>query len=142
MKQGLEDVSGLLELAVEADDEETFNEAVAELDALEEKLAQLEFRRMFSGEYDSADCYLDIQAGSGGTEAQDWASMLERMYLRWAESRGFKTEIIEESEGEVAGIKSVIVSLKKMTERMNTQIGCKLEKMELDTGVVLLNPSK
>ena len=81
MKQGLEDVSGLLELAVEADDEETFNEAVAELDALEEKLAQLEFRRMFSGEYDSADCYLDIQAGSGGTEAQDWASMLERMYL-------------------------------------------------------------
>lgn len=103
MTQGLEDVSGLLELAVEADDEETFNEAVAELDTLEEKLAQLEFRRMFSGEYDSADCYLDIQAGSGGTEAQDWASMLERMYLRWAEARGFKTEIIEESEGEVAG---------------------------------------
>ena len=110
MKQGLEDVSGLLELAVEADDEETFNEAVAELDALEEKLAQLEFRRMFSGEYDSADCYLDIQAGSGGTEAQDWASMLERMYLRWAESRGFKTEIIEESEGEVAG-KSPAITL-------------------------------
>ncbi len=111
MKQGLEDVSGLLELAVEADDEETFNEAVTELDALEEKLAQLEFRRMFSGEYDSADCYLDIQAGSGGTEAQDWASMLERMYLRWAESRGFKTEIIEESEGEVAGIKSVTIKI-------------------------------
>jgi peptide chain release factor 2 len=86
MSQGLEDVSGLLELAVEADDEETFNEAVAELDVLEEKLAQLEFRRMFSGEYDSADCYLDIQAGSGGTEAQDWASMLTRMYLRWAEA--------------------------------------------------------
>ncbi|MFP1462346.1 peptide chain release factor 2 [Escherichia coli] len=111
MKQGLEDVSGLLELAVEADDEETFNEAVAETNALEEKLAQLEFRRMFSGEYDSADCYLDIQAGSGGTEAQDWASMLERMYLRWAESRGFKTEIIEESEGEVAGIKSVTIKI-------------------------------
>lgn len=66
---------------------------------------------MFSGEYDSADCYLDIQAGSGGTEAQDWASMLERMYLRWAESRGFKTEIIEESEGEVAGIKSVTIKI-------------------------------
>lgn len=111
MTQGLEDVSGLLELAVEADDEETFNEAVAELDTLEEKLAQLEFRRMFSGEYDSADCYLDIQAGSGGTEAQDWASMLERMYLRWAEARGFKTEIIEESEGEVAGIKSVTIKI-------------------------------
>ncbi len=69
MSQGLEDVAGLLDLAVEADDEETFNEAVAELDTTEEKLAQLEFRRMFSGEYDSADCYLDIQAGSGGTEA-------------------------------------------------------------------------
>ncbi len=70
MSRGLEDVAGLLDLAVEADDEETFNEAVAELDTLEEKLAQLEFRRMFSGEYDSADCYLDIQAGSGGTEAR------------------------------------------------------------------------
>ncbi|ATG02323.1 MULTISPECIES: peptide chain release factor 2 [Enterobacteriaceae] len=111
MTQGLEDVSGLLELAVEADDEETFNETIAELDVLEEKLAQLEFRRMFSGEYDSADCYLDIQAGSGGTEAQDWASMLARMYLRWAEARGFKTEIIEESEGEVAGLKSITIKI-------------------------------
>lgn len=111
MSQGLDDVAGLLELAVEADDEETFNEAVAELDQLEAKLAQLEFRRMFSGEYDSADCYLDIQAGSGGTEAQDWASMLLRMYLRWAEARGFKTEIIEESEGEVAGLKSATIKI-------------------------------
>ncbi len=110
MKQGLEDVSGLLELAVEADDEETFNEAVAELDALEENWRSLSSAGC-SGEYDSADCYLDIQAGSGGTEAQDWASMLERMYLRWAESRGFKTEIIEESEGEVAGIKSVTIKI-------------------------------
>lgn len=109
MSQGLEDVQGLLDLAVEADDEETFNEAVAELDALEGKLGELEFRRMFSGEYDSADCYIDLQAGSGGTEAQDWASMLMRMYLRWAEAKGFKTEIIEESEGEVAGIKSVTI---------------------------------
>ncbi|WP_312121315.1 peptide chain release factor 2, partial [Pantoea vagans] len=109
MSQGLEDVQGLLELAVEAEDEETFNEAVAELDVLEGKLGELEFRRMFSGEYDSADCYIDLQAGSGGTEAQDWASMLMRMYLRWAEAKGFKTEIIEESEGEVAGIKSVTI---------------------------------
>jgi peptide chain release factor 2 len=109
MAQGLEDVSGLLELAVEADDEETFNEAVAELDVLEEKLAQLEFRRMFSGEYDSADCYLDIQAGSGGTEAQDWASMLRVSAL--GRSARFKTEIIEESEGEVAGIKSVTIKI-------------------------------
>nr|WP_152540233.1 peptide chain release factor 2 [Pantoea sp. IMH] len=111
MTQGLEDVSGLLELAVEADDEETFNEAVAELDLLDKKLAELEFRRMFSGEYDSANCYIDIQAGSGGTEAQDWASMLVRMYLRWAEAKGFKTEVIEESEGEVAGIKSATLRI-------------------------------
>ncbi|MDR0217633.1 MAG: peptide chain release factor 2 [Enterobacteriaceae bacterium] len=111
LEQGLEDVNGLLELAVEADDEETFNEAVAELAQLEEKLNLLEFRRMFSGEYDSANCYLDLQAGSGGTEAQDWASMLMRMYLRWAESKGFKTEIIEESDGDVAGLKSATIKI-------------------------------
>ncbi|AML57171.1 Peptide chain release factor 2 [Serratia rubidaea] len=111
LQQGEEDVLGLLELAVEADDEETFNEAVVELDQLIVKLEQLEFRRMFSGEYDSADCYLDIQAGSGGTEAQDWASMLLRMYLRWAEDKGFKTEIIEESDGDVAGIKSATIKI-------------------------------
>ncbi|BEL86684.1 Peptide chain release factor 2 [Serratia marcescens] len=96
---------------MEADDEETFNEAVAELDQLIAKLEQLEFRRMFSGEYDSADCYLDIQAGSGGTEAQDWASMLLRMYLRWAEAKGFKTEVIEESDGDVAGLKSATIKI-------------------------------
>ncbi|MBS0971311.1 peptide chain release factor 2 [Chimaeribacter arupi] len=111
LNQGLEDVSGLLELAVEAEDEDTFNEAVEELDGLDGKLQQLEFRRMFSGEYDSADCYLDIQAGSGGTEAQDWASMLVRMYLRWAEAKGFKTEIIEESDGDVAGLKSATIKI-------------------------------
>ncbi|XBS69065.1 peptide chain release factor 2 [Acerihabitans sp. KWT182] len=111
MTRGLDDVSGLLELAVEEDDEETLNDTVAELDQLEGKLGQLEFRRMFSGEYDSSDCYLDIQSGSGGTEAQDWASMLMRMYLRWAEARGFKTEIIEQSDGEVAGIKSVTIKI-------------------------------
>ncbi|MGL9719401.1 peptide chain release factor 2 [Symbiopectobacterium sp.] len=111
MTQGLEDVSGLLELAVEEDDEETFNDTITEVDALEAKLVQLEFHRMFSGEYDSADCYLDIQSGSGGTEAQDWASMLLRMYLRWAESKGFKTEVIEESEGEVAGLKSATIKI-------------------------------
>lgn len=111
MSQGLDDVNGLLDLAVEAEDEETFNEAVAELDELEKKLGELEFRRMFSGEYDSADCYIDLQAGSGGTEAQDWASMLLRMYLRWAEDKGFKTEVIEVSDGEVAGIKSATIRI-------------------------------
>lgn len=111
VNQGLEDVEGLLELAVEAEDEETFQEAQTELVQQEQVLAQLEFRRMFSGQYDSADCYLDLQAGSGGTEAQDWAEMLLRMYLRWAESKGFKTEIIEVSDGDVAGIKSATIKV-------------------------------
>ncbi|MCU9998748.1 peptide chain release factor 2 [[Pasteurella] aerogenes] len=109
LEQGLEDVEGLLELAMEADDEETFHEAVAELDDLEQKLATLEFRRMFSGPHDAADCYVDLQAGSGGTEAQDWTEMLLRMYLRWAESKGFKTELVEVSDGDVAGIKSATI---------------------------------
>lgn len=109
LAQGLDDVEGLVELAVEAEDEETFHDAVAELNALDEQLATLEFRRMFSGPHDNANCYLDIQAGSGGTEAQDWANMLLRMYLRWAESHDFKVEITELSEGEVAGIKSATI---------------------------------
>ena len=109
LEQGLEDVEGLLELAVEAEDEETFNEAVAELDELEQQLAKLEFRRMFSGEHDARDCYIDLQAGSGGTEAQDWTEMLLRMYLRWAESKGFKTELMEVSDGDVAGLKSATI---------------------------------
>lgn len=111
LEQGLEDVEGLLELAMEADDEETFHEAVAELDDLEQKLATLEFRRMFSGPHDAADCYVDLQAGSGGTEAQDWTEMLLRMYLRWAESKGFKTELVEVSDGDVAGIKSATIRI-------------------------------
>lgn len=111
LDQGLEDVDGLLELAVEGEDEETFNEAVAELDELEQRLAMLEFRRMFSGEHDAADCYVDLQAGSGGTEAQDWTEMLLRMYLRWAESKGFKAELIEVSDGDVAGLKSATIKV-------------------------------
>ncbi|VEH66500.1 peptide chain release factor 2 [Rodentibacter pneumotropicus] len=111
LEQGLEDVGGLLELAVEAEDEDTFNEAVAELETLEMQLAQLEFRRMFSGEHDASDCYVDLQAGSGGTEAQDWTEMLLRMYLRWAESKGFKTELMEVSDGDVAGLKSATIKL-------------------------------
>ncbi len=106
---GLEDIGGLVELAVEEEDEDTFIEAQTELDTLDKRLADLEFRRMFSGEHDASDCYLDLQSGSGGTEAQDWCNMVLRMYLRWGESRGFKTEIIELSEGEVAGIKSATV---------------------------------
>lgn len=109
LDQGVEDVEGLLELAVEAEDEETFEEAQTELASLITKLEELEFRRMFSGPQDSNDCYLDIQAGSGGTEAQDWANMLLRMYLRWGEEHEFKTELIEVSDGEVAGIKSATI---------------------------------
>ena len=96
----------LVSLAVEGEDEETFNEAVAEADQLEAKLVDLEFRRMFSGQHDGSDCYIDIQSGSGGTEAQDWANMVLRMYLRWGDAHGYKPELIECSEGDVAGIKS------------------------------------
>ncbi|WP_417436973.1 peptide chain release factor 2 [Idiomarina abyssalis] len=109
LQQGLDDVEGLVDLAVEADDEDTFNEAQEELSGLEKQLENLEFRRMFSKDNDSADCYLDIQSGSGGTEAQDWANMLLRMYLRWAEAHDFKAEITELSEGDVAGLKSATV---------------------------------
>ncbi|MFW1335860.1 peptide chain release factor 2 [Vibrio parahaemolyticus] len=111
LEQGVEDVDGLLELAVEEQDQETFDEIEPELAELEEKLAQLEFRRMFSGDHDSSDCYIDLQAGSGGTEAQDWTNMMLRMYLRWAEAKGFKAEVIEVSEGEVAGLKSATVRI-------------------------------
>jgi peptide chain release factor 2 len=111
LTQGLDDVEGLVELAVEAEDEDTFNEAEAELAELLKSLEKLEFRRMFSRDNDDSDCYVDIQSGSGGTEAQDWANMLLRMYLRWAEAHGFTTEITELSEGEVAGIKSATVRI-------------------------------
>lgn len=109
LSQGLDDVEGLVELAVEAEDEDTFNEAEAELADLLAALEKLEFRRMFSRDNDDSDCYVDIQSGSGGTEAQDWANMLLRMYLRWAEAHGFTSEITELSEGEVAGIKSATI---------------------------------
>lgn len=109
LDQGIEDVEGLIELAVEAEDEDTFNEARAEAVELEAKLAKLEFQRMFSGQHDASDCYVDLQAGSGGTEAQDWTEMLLRMYLRWAESKGFKAELIEVSDGDVAGLKSATI---------------------------------
>lgn len=93
-------------MAVEEDDEELLAEVQTEIDGLERQLATLEFRRMFSGETDENNAFLDIQAGSGGTEAQDWAEMLLRMYLRWGEAKGFKTTLEECSAGEVAGIKS------------------------------------
>ncbi len=96
----------MFELAREENDADLLNEAEAELQILFGKLQSLEFRRMFAGEMDQANAYLDIQAGSGGTEAQDWAEMLLRMYLRWGESKGFAMELVEVSGGDVAGIKS------------------------------------
>ena len=109
LARGAEDVEGLVELAVEADDQDTFEEAESELAELVKKLEVLEFRRMFSGPNDANFGYIDIQSGSGGTEAQDWANMLLRMYLRWGEAHGFKTELIEVSDGDVAGIKSATI---------------------------------
>ena len=109
LTQGVLDAEELLEMSVEEADEEGIQGVVDELNQLSEKLEVLEFRRMFSGEMDPNNAYLDIQAGSGGTEAQDWANMLLRMYLRWGEARGFKTELVEVSAGEVAGIKSATV---------------------------------
>ncbi|MGL5361175.1 MAG: peptide chain release factor 2 [Shewanella sp.] len=109
MDSGLEDVEGLLELAIEEEDEDTFNETTKELDYLESRLAELEFRRMFSGPQDASNCYLDIQSGSGGTEAQDWANMVLRMYLRWGEAHGFSPELMEVTDGDVAGIKGATI---------------------------------
>ncbi len=108
---GLEDNAGLLEMAVEENDEEILESVVADLDTLRKEVERLEFQRMFSGAMDDRPCYLDIQAGSGGTEAQDWAEMLLRMYLRWAERRGWKAELVELSNGDVAGIKSATIHL-------------------------------
>ncbi|MGH8224859.1 MAG: peptide chain release factor 2 [Gammaproteobacteria bacterium] len=106
---GLADAGELLELAAEEDDAGAFGEIESDVAALESKISALEFRRMFGGEMDAANCFLDIQSGSGGTEAQDWAEMLLRMYLRWGERRGFTTELIEVSPGEVAGVKSATI---------------------------------
>ena len=106
---GLRDAADLLEMAVEENDESTVA-AVAKDVANYARLADdMEFKRMFSGEMDANNAYLDVQSGSGGTEAQDWAQMLLRMYLHWAESKGFKSELLEQSDGEVAGIKSASV---------------------------------
>jgi peptide chain release factor 2 len=109
LTSGLSDANDLLELAIEEDDSDTVDELVSDLAGFEQQVDGLEFRRMFSGELDSSNAFLDIQSGAGGTEAQDWAEMILRMYLRWAESHDFKTEIIEASAGEVAGIKSATV---------------------------------
>ncbi len=109
LHNGLVEARELLSMAAEEEDSDTVQAVAEDLTAFEGQVAELEFRRMFAGEMDPNNAFLDIQAGSGGTEAQDWAEMLLRMYLRWGERRGFTTELIEASPGEVAGIKSATV---------------------------------
>ena len=103
------DAAELLEMAIIEDDNQAVDEIITDLAEIETTIADLEFKRMFSGEMDECNAFLDIQSGSGGTEAQDWANMILRMYLRWGESKGFKTELIEVSDGDVAGIKSATI---------------------------------
>ncbi|MDA3876515.1 MAG: peptide chain release factor 2 [Halothiobacillus sp.] len=109
MAKGLQDNADLATMAAEEDDEETVASIEKEVAESERQIADLEFRRMFSGEMDESNAFLDIQAGAGGTEAQDWASILLRMYLRWGDRRGFQTEVVEMSDGDVAGIKSATI---------------------------------
>lgn len=109
LTEGVSDAQELLELARDEEDSATAEAVIEDLDKYDSLLNELEFRRMFSGEMDENDAFVDIQAGSGGTEAQDWAEMLLRMYLRWGEQHDFTTELIEVSPGEVAGIKSATI---------------------------------
>ena len=109
--QGLRDSRELLEMALAESDAATFDALVAEVGGLEKTVAELEFRRMFSNPMDPNNCFVDIQSGQGGTEAQDWTAMLERMYLRFCERRDFKVEVLEESPGEVAGLKSAALKV-------------------------------
>jgi peptide chain release factor 2 len=109
--RGLNDALELLELAELEGDAKTIAEVEADIARYERMAADMEFKRMFSGELDTNNAYLDVQAGSGGTEAQDWAEMLLRMYTRWAEGKGFKVELLERSDGEVAGIKGATIAV-------------------------------
>ena len=109
LRQSLSDAAEIYALALAEHDEGALRDVAEDLAVAGTELGQLEFRRMFAGEMDDHNAFLDIQAGSGGTEAQDWANMLLRMYLRWGEARGFATELLEVSAGEVAGIKSATV---------------------------------
>ena len=128
----------MLELAIEDEDEESAEAVREDLADFEKQVAELEFRRMFSGEMDASNAFLDIQSGSGGTEAQDWAEMLLRMYLRWGESHGFKTELMEASPGDVAGIKSATIRFEGdyVFGRLRTETGVHrlVRKSPFDSG--------
>ena len=110
-RNDLTDANDLFAMAREENDDDTLEAVVVDTDAIKTVVEQMEFRRMFSGQLDANNCFIDIQAGAGGTEAQDWASMLLRQYLRYCERKGFKVEILEQSEGEVAGIKTATLKV-------------------------------
>ena len=110
LEKGYADMESIINLAKEENDQELLDETLLDLNKAESSLDQLEQRRMFSGEMDANNAYLNIQSGSGGTEAQDWAEMIMRMYLRWGEQKGFKTELVESTQGEGAGIKGATLS--------------------------------
>jgi peptide chain release factor 2 len=109
--RGLADNQELFDLAKAENDDGMLESVEADVDGVAKVVADLEFRRMFSNPMDPNNCFVDIQAGSGGTEAQDWAAMLERMYLKFCERRGFEVEVLEESPAEVAGIKSATLKV-------------------------------
>ncbi len=111
VSQSVNDNIELMEMARAENDDESLMSIANDVEQIEKLVADMEFRRMFSGELDSANCFLDIQAGSGGTEAQDWGSMLLRMYIRYAERKGFTVEVLEQSDGEVAGIKGASLKI-------------------------------
>jgi peptide chain release factor 2 len=107
----LHDAHDIFEMAREEGDDDTLESVIVDADAIKEVIEAMEFRRMFSGQLDANNCFIDIQAGAGGTEAQDWASMLLRQYLRYCERKGWKVEILEQSDGEIAGIKTATLKV-------------------------------
>ena len=109
LEEGLDDSQELLEMSEADGDEAAVADVIEEINGFEKALATLEFKRMFSGEMDACNAFLDVQSGSGGTEAQDWCEMVLRMYLRWGEAKGFKVELMEASPGDVAGVKSATI---------------------------------
>ena len=111
IRQNLSDAAELFEMAKAENDEASLQGTAADIQHIEQRVADMEFRRMFSNQMDPNNCFIDIQSGSGGTEAQDWASMLLRMYLRYCERKGFQVEVLEQSDGEVAGIKGASIKV-------------------------------
>ena len=111
LQAGLKDAQELFDMAKDENDDETLFSIAVDTEALEKQIAEMEFRRMFSGPMDANNCFIEFQSGSGGTEAQDWCNMLLRMYLRYTERKGFKVEVLELSDGDVAGIKGASIKV-------------------------------